>query len=410
MKARKEFLIVITILYIGFIYRLFLSSLAESRLFWDMSGYHSFAVDFLSGRLVADCCLKNVGHGAFLALVYFIFGENNLAALRIVQVLIDLVTAALIYLIARRLFNKKTAFYSFVLYIINPFTSAYTGLRLAETVSLFYITLIAFIISQPSFKTSKFLWIILGVLLGLLLFARAQYYYFVFVFMILSAILFFKKANRVYFVVFSLFGFLIASSYSLVSYYKNFKVLSLVPPYSSFYGGLYQNFYNDRRYPELAIDFPKINPHYTRVAMEYYQTEIPDKPLYEKKYQALFWQKFQKEWPLFFMNMARNMVFMWDKDHLYAYTDPFYPYDKIPLRIFNIALLFLFLAGVVAYLKREKLKTLHSPLAVYTIFLFFYITFIFSLVSNESRHSMAFYSLMMLWAGRGVVKIGEKIR
>lgn len=382
----------------GFALRMFLAFGAYDTMVFDAKGYSDFAVQFLQGERPIDCCAKNVGYGAFLALVYKLFGIENLTAVRLVHIAIDLVSAGLLYAVAKQIMAPRAAYLSFIIYLFNPFTAAFTGLVLAETVSIFLVLLLLFILSRRGFRTSKLLWVSFGVTSGLLLFTRHSLYYFLFA---LFAVFVFLIVRKFYFLPIVLAGFLLASSYSLAVYYKTFGKLTLVPPYNLKYEIIYLNFYR-WKYPE--VEFKGELPQYSEVVQGYWNTPIEGKAAHSQNYKRLLLARLPSEWPAFVTNLGWNVLWLWDKDHLYTYVDRFYPADALPLRILNIALITLWAIGIVGVIREKGKKILHEPVFLFSILLFCYITFLFPLLSNESRHTLVYYPILSLWAGSGVAQ------
>ncbi len=395
---------VLIFLLFGFFLRFSLASFAPEKFIWDMETYREAAHEILSGRLYAECCNHNAGYGLFVAGVFSLFGRDNLWALRIVQIVIDLLNALLIYEIATSVFGRRIASVSYILYIFNPITASYAGMMMPEVVTIFLIALVAYIVSRKSFANNHWLWLSFGLSLGGLLLTRIAFYYFIFIIMGIIAIIKCKGIAKFFCIVVSLLGFFIISAYSLLSYNTTYGVWSLTPPYSLGSAGLYLNFYTDYRYPELIRDFPNFNPEYARMVEEYYATPLLKKKEFNKRYRALFNQKMKKDWPFFMGNIMRNAIWMWDKKSLYTYEDPFYPRDTFILRIFNIGVFAFFVVGMLKYSIKKLRKSMVQPIFVYSVLLFFYITFAFTIVSNETRHSLPFYPLLFLWAGYGIGK------
>lgn len=408
-RTRFKIIIILLIILGAFLYRLILGSFAENRLLFDMIVYDYQAKEMIKGNLVADCCDHNMGYAAFLAPIYYFFTPDNITSLRVVQSLIDVITGLLIYIVAGNLFNKKTAAISSLIYLANPLTASYTGLKLAEIITLFMVTVVTLIISNTQFKNNLLLQLLFGVSLGLLLFIKSSLYYFVILLLFLILFLIFKTwKQKIFFLIFSLSGFLIASIYPLVSNYRWYNKVSIVPPYNVMgLGLLYLNFYNER-FPELFNMGKEINPAFLKFMNEYSEATYPMVSVFKKKYEGLFLQKIRREWPLFIRNTVRNIFWMWDKNHLYYYADPFYPLDSWPIITGNIALFMFGVYGFIKYIHKVKLNISHSPMIIYTATMFLYITFVFSLVSNESRHSLPFYPLLFLWAGYGIGMINSK--
>jgi 4-amino-4-deoxy-L-arabinose transferase-like glycosyltransferase len=402
MKIGSKPIGLVIIFTIGFVLRLAFASISAKGIFFDMKNYDDAARTTMAGKIVAECCLKNNGYGVFLALPYLLFGPDNNISIWIIQALLDLGSGLILYSIARSLFSDRAAVIVFLIYCLNPLTSSYVGLRLSEIVTICIISVTAYNISRLSFNTKPLQWLIFGFLSGLLIFVRVQYYNFSTAFLFISAFLFIQKKKIIKYILVSLLGFLLASSYSLISNYQFYRKISLVPPYHGFYGGLYQNFYNTFRYPELLDNFRYVPPEYTNLVVEYFQTPIEGIKAFEDRYKILFAQRIRTDWVLFLKITVQNALWIWDKDHFSAYTDIFYPWDKYPIRIYNILLFTFFIIGILKYGLLHKLKSITNPIFFFTLSLFFYITLLFPLVSNESRHSIPFYPLLYLWAGYGI--------
>jgi 4-amino-4-deoxy-L-arabinose transferase-like glycosyltransferase len=366
-----------------------------------MTFYHDYASLLLQGKIVADCCIKPMGYPVFLAIIYYFFGQSNLQAVINVQILLDTICGLLVYLTALRLFSKKAAILSFIIYLINPLTSSFTGLKLAEILTIFFISLIAYILSHQKFTSNKFFWLFWGLLLGLLVFTRVQFLYFIYLVIPLLGIIVFKKMTRLIFILISSFGFLIASSYMLVANYENFKTISISIPYSPKWSNLYANFYLDFRWPELNTETIK-NEEMKLIINEFWSVPLEYIPAFENNYKNLFFEKLKIDWPIYIKNSLRNMIWGWDKYHLSEFTDPYYPNDSYFIRIYNILLLLLFLVGFAMSILKKGKQLLRDQLILFTLLLFFYITIVFSLVGNESRHTLPFYPIIMLWAGNGL--------
>lgn len=392
-------------LILGLIFRMIMASFAYKGHIYDAGYYDLMAKEIASGNLVADCCGKNMGYPALLAIIYILFGANNLIALISLQIILDLSVAVILFVLAQELLSEQAAWMVFTLYIFNPITSSYTGMGLSEIPTIFLVTLAALIISRRSFKTNIFLWVFLGATLGLLLFTRLQFYFFVFLFMALLALLFFKGIRRLLFLFVTLVSFTIFSSYTLIANVKNFHVISLLPPYNITIAQLYLNFFDEKQ-PELISEYTysgrkwDIQTEYFR-ASAHPETEV--KKL-NQHYGQLFREKIRHDWPEFVLNTFKNTLWLWDKRNLYTYYDLFYPWDFWVIRTMNIFMIFFFLGGVVLYAKRKGKKVAENPIFLYSVFLFVYITGIFSLLSNESRHTVVFYPLLLFWAAYGILE------
>jgi hypothetical protein len=398
---KKKTVFILFLIVIGFAYRLLLSFRPDTSVTGDEFKYQSMAQSILSGKLAADSS-KNAGYSVFLAGVYFIFGYDNLKALSIIQIILDLITAFLLYLTARNIFSEKAAIFVLIIYITNPLTSSFTGLRMSEIVNFFIIAGIAYIISGKLFTSRGSLWLIYGILSGILVFLRFQFKLFVFATLI-TPLFNFKPNARIKYLIVAFVGFMIASLYSLISFYAMFKVVSVGPPILQSWGSMYAHLFVNSREAELNFQTPiwRNDPGYADVFSEYAALDQKYWNQLEQKNKMRFFHSITTLWPIFISHMARNSVWLWDKYHLSEYYDIYYPADSIFIRVYNILILLLFVLGLIAYILRNKITAFLNPVFVYSLCLFLYITILFSMVDNESRHTLPFYPLMMLWAGWG---------
>ena len=88
---------------------------------------------------VADALWPPV-YPLFLASVYFAFGHTMLAV-RLAQALVDALTCLAVFLIARRIYDRKVAIVSSLGWALYPVAIAWSGFHLTETVYLFCVAL-----------------------------------------------------------------------------------------------------------------------------------------------------------------------------------------------------------------------------------------------------------------------------
>jgi 4-amino-4-deoxy-L-arabinose transferase-like glycosyltransferase len=402
MKPKKKFLLIIFLLTLGFVFRYILSQFNDFHIGGDNDVFESLTRDILAGRLAASCCVKNAGYSMFLAGIYAVFGMDNVQAIRITQIITDLITALLLYKVAQKIFSQRGAFYVFLIYIANPFTSSFAGLRLTEVLTFFLIAVLAITLSHYAFKTSKFLWFLFGLTFGILQFVRIQFHVLFLLFTAFTGIFYFKRMLKLQFIVIALIGYIIANSYSLVSYYKTFGIISVIPPYAQVWGNLLTHYVDNDRWPEVQGQLPPWmwNMEFNHIAAEYAVTPYTQWPQIEQKNRILFFRKFPTDWRHFLFNTGRNIIWLLDKYHISEFYDPYYPGDIIPIRIYNILLFCFCFWGILVYHFRNR-SARSNLMLWFTISLFFNITLFGSFFDNESRHTLPFYPLLMLWAGQG---------
>jgi 4-amino-4-deoxy-L-arabinose transferase-like glycosyltransferase len=415
-NRHRNIIAFILLLLLGALLRWFFISHTYHYLYWDEVSYMNLSKQLTSGHLAVDCCDKNMGYPLFLSIIFFLFRITNTGsdlisragfeAVAITQLFIDLTVAVLLYISTKELFRKNIAWTVFILYLFNPLTSSYAGFLLPEAVSIFLVAAIAYLLTRKSFLYKDVSWCLLGFILGVLVFLRYSLTNFAIGTTLLFVIFLFKKKLKIWFILIVTICFLLASSYTLIANKVKYQKLSLVPPYNMGTINLYLSFYMNR-YPELVDDMKYLDPTYYAVNLEYHTTYYNYIDNVKHKYFQLFLQKFQKEWPVFMKNTVRNMFWIWDKEHLSVYVDPYYPGDRWAVRIYNIILMALFFLGIGDFIiKRKGWK---HPLVIFSAGMFLYITCLFTLISNETRHSMIFYPIIFLWAGYGITKVFNRL-
>jgi Flp pilus assembly protein TadD/4-amino-4-deoxy-L-arabinose transferase-like glycosyltransferase len=107
----------------------------------DSSHYESIAGEILSGNPFSPkALLLNPLYPFFLASIYSLFGVSAAGPL-LAQAVFDVATCALVYLIAARAFDRRTALLSAVLYALYRQAVFFSGLLLAETLVTFFLVL-----------------------------------------------------------------------------------------------------------------------------------------------------------------------------------------------------------------------------------------------------------------------------
>lgn len=78
------------------------------------------------------------GYPAFLAGVFWIFGDGNLRAVFLIQILLDLLTCVIIADLARRTISGRASRIAFLLAALCPFLANYSAAILTETLEIFF--------------------------------------------------------------------------------------------------------------------------------------------------------------------------------------------------------------------------------------------------------------------------------
>jgi 4-amino-4-deoxy-L-arabinose transferase-like glycosyltransferase len=184
MKKRKdrlptEAIIVSALLILSFILRLiYLSHLkANDPNFYhpaegtDMLTYHNFAKQILDGTFSKEPYYYGPLYYYFLALVYKIFGVNLLYP-KLFQMMLGTATCFLIYLIAKRVFNRSVALISLIISIFYSMFYIHEGVLLMASLSTFLTTLSIYLLLNNRIILS-------GIAIGLSALCRANILLFV---------------------------------------------------------------------------------------------------------------------------------------------------------------------------------------------------------------------------------------
>lgn len=387
-KYTTRVFILASFVIVGTMLRFYLASQAYPELVFDAKAYADYAQEFLRGSFPLDPRNKNMGYPLFLAIVYWVRGVPDVAFVKLIQIFLDLGAGVFVWVAAQRVFSRKTADLALLLYMMNPFTSSYTGIILPEVVS-------SFLVGALLMLTVGRRWFFVGLTLGLLLFVKSSLLFFA-----IGSIALMRISWK-YSIIF-LVGFLIASSYTLLTNYRTFGRVLLAPPYSTMFGQTYVMSFYAGRYPE--VEFWGVDSHLTEMMAEYEITPDAQIPAWNKRYFQLFVMKATHEPLNFFSHYLKNIFWLWDKDHLFVYEDPWYPADRSILRVVNLIFLGLCLVGIIRYV-RCGLNVFHEPFVMVTLLLGATMTLLFPLVSNESRHTIPFYPLLFFWSAYAISRI-----
>lgn len=398
-KYSTRILILASIVIFGALLRFYLASHAYPFLVFDSKAYVDYAQEFLGGSFPLDPRNKNMGYPFFIAIIFWLRGASDIEFVKIIQIVLDLGAGICVWIAAKRILSQKTADIALLLYLINPFTSSYTGIILPEVISSFLVGMALVLSVKIGLKGNIFFWFFIGFALGLILFVKSSLLFFALGAIVLIGFLCFQKEMRWKFLIISFAGFLIASSYTLIINYRTLGKIAVAPPYSTMFGQTYVMSFYAGRYPE--VEFWGVAPELIRIMAEYEQTPNVQIPEWNRRYLNLFMTKAVREPVNFLSHYLHNMFWLWDKDHLSVYEDPWYPEDRYPLRIINWILLGLGICGLVRYLKKGR-KTLQEPFVLLTVALAAIMSLQFPLVSNESRHTIPFYPLLIFWAAYGM--------
>ncbi|MBZ0178521.1 MAG: tetratricopeptide repeat protein [Melioribacteraceae bacterium] len=176
-KSEKKFLFVILLtalaLRVYYVFEVFNTPFLK-HLFSDPAIYSQWAKDLVANGFIGDSVFFMAPLYPYtLAVFYSLFGESNLPVL-LFQSLVSTFTILLIYLAARNSFSKFTAIAAAIIAVFYSQFIFYSGLVLSETLQIFFLTLLIYLLSKKDefYLTDK--WMMIGLFLGFSLLIRGN--------------------------------------------------------------------------------------------------------------------------------------------------------------------------------------------------------------------------------------------
>lgn len=399
----------IFILFImGFIFRISLTFLFPQPFEFDQVQYHDFAMGILKHGIYAQT-FRLYGYPLFIAIIYFITGivsQVSKLPWQIVQAFLDCLSGYLVYLIALKIFapRRAPAIYSYIIYLFNPFTAAYTGVMLSEVLLIFVLLLAFYLFTILLEKSRVHTFFVLAFLLGYLPQIRPEYILFG------AGLLFFvlvrrvKKwninfKNRREALILSLCIFFLPFVYNFIGNFIFFRQFALTTVDNVFIENLYMSLYMEKvpRRDTSIFSFPKeVREAYNEFS---YTESKKERIAMSKKYTALALAEIKRE-PLKFIKWRiAKLWYVWEKNSILLYRGPDAFFTGI-IYWGNIVLLFLALTGFVLWFrkieKKEEVKLWFGRLVA----LFFaYVSLSHITSFADGRFSIPFYPFFCLYLG-----------
>lgn len=119
----------------------------------DQRGYHQLAINFIKYQKfvfkegLPEDALRTPAYPLFISSIYFLFGQYPWVVI-LFQVLIDVFSAVILFLIIRNLFNDKIAFIGGMFYAIDPHLILHSNTFYSETLLSFILIFFLFFISK----------------------------------------------------------------------------------------------------------------------------------------------------------------------------------------------------------------------------------------------------------------------
>lgn len=397
----------------GILFRLLIIRLVPQPLIMDQELYVALAHYMKQIPMYTDT-IHTYGYPGFIALIFGLFGSGNLAAVYLAQVLLDSITAILVFLIARKIFaHKLAAWIACILYAFNPFTSAYTGVVLTETLTVF-LTALSFYLFLLATNTKNLIAVFaVSLVLGFIPQVRPSLFIFALITIIMLIIkivhsktgLFVRLAMSVY--VFALF--FLPSVYTLLGNSLNYKTLSILPVDNLFLENTYISMLIERGFPlSVTPSIPK------EVVWTFSAFTGRKDSIERQRIQTLFTNlviEKIKENPLRFVTgRLKKMWYIWEKHYIYPYqTEPIIPFLQVAVYTSNLILLILALIGFGTTYRSGRT---HKSKIFYlvTVIFFLHLSLIHSFTSAEERYSILAYPLIYIFGGYTLSIVVSQLR
>lgn len=139
----------------------------------DIDNFGSLAKNMIDGHGfvlepgLAPTLFRGPLYPLFLALIYLVFGEN-LFAVQVIQSVLGALTCFIIYLIAKNIFDKKTAVISAIIFALYPLFLWYTARIWVETLFIFLLSILVLWLIKFMRYPSNTKALELGIMLGII--------------------------------------------------------------------------------------------------------------------------------------------------------------------------------------------------------------------------------------------------
>ncbi len=164
----------------------------------DAAGYDAIAVNiFKHGEFAFEQGTPTMRRAPlyplFLSGIYAVFGHSYLSV-RLIQSFLETLTCFLIFLIGKKIFNEYTGFIALILSVIYPFFIYYTGMLLVETLLIFLIAIIIYLmVISIDYKTKRKM-VLIGIAFAAAGLCKPTFYPMIFLF---SIFLFIHAENKI---------------------------------------------------------------------------------------------------------------------------------------------------------------------------------------------------------------------
>lgn len=388
---KKDWYIFLGVFGIGIVFRLFIIIWYPQPFAFDQTEYDRFAMHILHNGVYAQSA-RLYGYPLIVAIIYALFGVQNFQAVYLFQGVLDGVIAIILYHWAKVLFKQKyIPWMAFVLYIFNPYTSAYAGVLLSEVTGIFFTALLLYLFTLFWLKKKYWVFLVFCFIAGFLPQIRPAFLYFSSGLFMLCLYRCWKKSWTIIGILLFILPFLYVL-WGNIRYFGEWKLTNV-----------------DRIFPRelyISIIVPNRLSDDVRLGRTAFPNEVTQ--LYEKYSTVPKNQQertamghvyfvrsinriYQNPW-LFIRERLNKIFFVWEKHFLLYYKGNPSVFQTMLIYWGNILLLLFGCSGLILWAVKQK--TLLA--GVYVSFIA-YISLIHSISLAEERYSLPGYPLLILF-------------
>jgi len=358
--------------------------------------------------------IRPYGYPLLLSWLFDATGTENPLIWKSIQCAMDSMTAILVILIGFRVFRKNIpAFVAGVLYLVNPFTSAYAGILLTEVLTVFLITLSIYLLVINYYGKKLVIYLIISFILGFIPQVRSVFLFWSLV--NLSWIMFriFRTNDTVRKKILQpiaiFFVFLLPFFYSMAGNYIWYRTLTPFTPDNQFVLNLYISLYIKRVTPDM-LRFPEevdqANGAFTRIS------NSEERRVIENKYSNLTRDYITHNPVPFLESRLEKMEYVWEKNTWFPLTGYRDSSHILIIRWINRILLGSSFVGFVLFLRRQKKSAsrLDRFFVIQSVILIILLTLYHTVTTAEERYSLPGYPILFLFTGWTVYEIYCRIR
>lgn len=174
----------------------------------DAAGYDTLGWNLASGRGFSlassypytPTMYREPVYPLFLGGIFYIFG-HNLVAVRLIQIFIFALSSIMLFYLTQKIFDKKTAMISSVIFSIFPTAMDYPSYLLSETLFTFLLISTILVLLKAILSKRIYLFFYSGILLGITILCKAVMLIF-FIPVILALYFKYRRAILKYFIIF----------------------------------------------------------------------------------------------------------------------------------------------------------------------------------------------------------------